>query len=604
MRGPSPLGLASLALLGLLLQPDTAHATNGANPFASAGAQGIGEGWLAYPPAAIGGKVRLEGEALRIEGPEPGERRILACEAERTPLKGGRARVVGSWKTDGMQVLNSTDGAELELVVFDAKGDRIKWEKRGRVVRGPGPANWKDFQATMVLPPGAVEGRLCAEVRKSKGGGALFKDLAITSTAGKSKGNNKNVLFVVIDTMRADVIGAYGQPLPLTPNIDRFAKESHFVKHAWTQYTCTTPSFVSYMLSQYARTHGYTFSMDNSADRIETLGHGVKTLPEMLRDDGYITAGISVNNRIRPALDVTRGFESWAGPGTDEKALELALADMATWSTDGAPNFLYAHLMHTHVALYPSEAAQKAAKVDVEVPEGGIHYWAHSKLKMETPELHRKMFRDAYLATAYDADQDFQRLLDGLEATGEADNTIVAFFSDHGELLGEHELMGHGNYVWEQLTAVPLIVRTPGAGSSVIDDRTGQLIDLAPTVMEYIGRKSDIPTGWQGESLLGPASRSISASERQDEIAFAAGGPYKTIEAESGGLKGAYDLSQSTVEDSDLGASHASIAPLTQQASAWRTTHPVGENQGEKLQVSKEEVDEDLEQMRALGYIE
>ena len=70
MRGPSPLGLASLALLGLLLQPDTAHATNGANPFASAGAQGIGEGWLAYPPAAIGGKVRLEGEALRIEGPE------------------------------------------------------------------------------------------------------------------------------------------------------------------------------------------------------------------------------------------------------------------------------------------------------------------------------------------------------------------------------------------------------------------------------------------------------------------------------------------------------------------------------------------------------
>ena len=386
--------------------------------------------------------------------------------------------------------------------------------------------------------------------------------------------------------------------------MDRFAAQSHFVKNAWTQYTCTTPSFVSYMLSQYARTHGYTYSMDNSSDRVETLAKGTPTLAQGLQEDGYITAGISANGRIRPALEITRGFESWDGPGTDDKVVEMALADMATWGKDGAPNFLYTHLMSTHVALTPSAKAQAVAGVKVKVPEGGIHYWSHSKDRMPTEAEHNKMFRDAYLASTYDADTYFQQILDGLEATGEADNTMVAFFSDHGELLGEHDLMGHGNYVWEQLNAVPMMVRTPGAGKGVIDDLVGQLIDIAPTVLDYLGRKSATPAAWQGESLLGPSTRKVGASERADLAAFTVDARFKTIEGSDGGLQGAYDLNSDPTEAKPLDGSRPEVAAITKASTAWRTAIPAGANVGEKLQVSEEEVDEELEQMRALGYIE
>ena len=605
MRAPTSAPVLLALLTTALPQLGCTDArASGANPFASPGEQGVGEGWLAFPPPEVGKKLRLEGGALRVEGPDAGGRRILACQGEDTPVS-GRTRVVGSWRDDGLQISESTDGTRLELRIFDAAGERIEWDQRGMVLRGAGPDSWETFQQSFVLPPEARSARLCAEVRRSQGGATLFKDLAIVPTAGRSKGNGKNVLFVVVDTMRADVIGAYGQPLPLTPNIDRFAAQSHFVKHAWTQWTCTTPSFVSYMLSQYGRTHGYTYSMDNSADRIETLGTGVPTLAQLLRDDGYITAGISANNRIRPQIGVTRGFESWAGPGTDEQVLELTKADLATWSSDGAPNFLYSHLMTTHVALYPSEEAQRVAKVDVEVPEGGIHYWEHSVVKMKDKATHRKMFRDAYTATAYDADRYFQEILDALEATGEADNTLVAFFSDHGELLGEHDLMGHGNYVWEQLTAVPLIVRTPGAGKGVIDDRVGQLIDLAPTVMEYIDREGDIPSQWQGESLLSPAKRTVSHSGRADLLAFSSDGRHKLIEREREGLVGAFDVISDPLESKPLDpAADPDIKTLVQRTTTWKQATPVGENDGEKLDLSQREIDEDLEQMRALGYIE
>ena len=591
---------ASLLLLGSRL---VATAAPPANDFAAPGNAGVGVGWLAHPPTEVGKKLKLVDGALRIEGPEAGGRRILACQAEHTPVS-GRTRVVGKWKNDGLQVDRSTDGLQLELRVYDAADKRIPWDENGMVARGAGPAEWSEFRTGLVLPPEAVSANLCVEVRRDKGGGMLVKDLAIVPTSGSSAGNGKNVLFIVVDTLRADAVGAYGQKKPLTPNMDRFASQSHFVKHAWTQYTCTTPSFVSYMLSQYARTHGYTYSMDNSADRVETLAKGTPTLAQVLQDDGYITAGISANGRIRPSLEITRGFESWDGPGTDDKVVEMALADMATWTKDGAPNFLYTHLMSTHVALTPSAKAQAVAGVKVKVPEGGIHYWTHSKDRMPTEAEHNRMFRDAYFASANDADTYFQQILDGLEATGEADNTMVAFFSDHGELLGEHDLMGHGNYVWEQLNAVPMMVRTPGAGKGVIDDRVGQLIDIAPTVLEYLGRKSATPAAWQGESLLGPSTRKVGASERADLAAFTIDARFKAIEGDKGGLQGAYDLNSDPTEAKPLDGSRPEVAAITKASAAWRGAIPAGANVGEKLQVSEEEVDEELEQMRALGYIE
>lgn len=573
-----------------------------ANPFASPGDQGVGEGWVVYPATAVDNGVILEDGALKFYDPQPG-RKIRVCTAERMDV-GSRVRVTGSFKREGIVTTHDWQGAWVELALANADGKRLKADGwTGNVITGTGPNEWQEFRYSFVMPEGAKSARLCAELRGATAGTLWFKDLAMANTSGDSPGNDKNVLFVVVDALRADMLGVYGQTKPLTPNLDRFAGESWLAEHAWAQYTWTTPSFVSYMLSQHARTHGYTYDTRVTSKDTETLSDAVPTLASVLQDNGYITAGVSANARIRPELGVTRGFEQWMMPGHDSQVVRRTLEDLAAWPDDGAPNFFYVHLMTTHVGLSPSAEAQKVAGVSVSVPAKGVTYWesAAPEDRAKSQKAHDAMFQDAYLASVNDADRFFQQILDGLEATGLAENTAVIFTSDHGELVGEHGLMGHGNYVYEPLTSVPLIMNLPGTGSGRIDDRVSQLIDLGPTLLEYLDLP--VPAEWQGSSLLKPPARPAAASERLNMVAFSSDGRWKVIE--TGAHQDGYDLQTDPGEESPIrdGAGPELQAVLDYSAT-WQQTVPKGTNEGEQLEVSTEAEQKELEMLKELGYIE
>jgi hypothetical protein len=573
-----------------------------ANPFDSPGSQGVGEGWVVYPANAVGDGVTLEDGALKFYDPQPG-RKIRVCTEERMDV-GSRVRVTGSFKREGIETTHDWQGAWLDLALAGADGKRLKAEGwTGNVIAGPGPNDWQEFRYSFVMPEGAKQARLCAELRGASAGTLWFKDLAMSDTSGVSPGNGKNVLFVVVDALRADMLGSYGQPLPLTPNLDRFAERSWLAEHAWAQYTWTTPSFVSYMLSQHARTHGYTYDTRVTSKDTETLSDAVPTLAEVLQSNGYVTGGVTANARIRPELGVTRGFERWIMPGQDSQVVKRALEDLAAWPDDGAPNFFYVHLMTTHVGLSPSAEAQKVAGVKVDLPAQGVTYWgsASAEDRAKSQKAHDAMFQDAYTASVNDADRYFQQILEGLEASGLADDTAVIFTSDHGELIGEHGEMGHGNFVFEPLTAVPLIVSLPGTGSGRIDDRVSQLIDLGPTLLEYLDLP--VPAEWQGSSLLKPPSRPAAASERLNMVAFSSDGRWKVIE--TGAHQDGYDLQADPGEESPIrdGASPELQAVLDYSA-AWQQAVPKGTNEGEQLEVSTEAEQKELEMLKELGYIE
>jgi len=579
-----------------------------ANPFAVPGDAGVGDGWVVFPANAVGDGVMLEDGALKFYDPDP-DRKIRVCTAERMDAS-SRVRVSGSWKREGIVSERDWQGAWLELALTGEDGKRFYPENwTGNVVVGPGSSDWEEFRLSWVLPEGTTMVRLCAELRKSTAGTLWLKDIVMTDTAGTSPGNGKNVLFIVVDALRADMLGAYGQRKPLTPNLDRFAERSWLAETAWTQYTWTTPSFVSYMLSQHARTHGYTYDTRVTSKDTETLSDAVPTLAEVLQDNGYIAAGVTANARIRPDLGVTRGFERWMMPGHGYQVVARTIEDIAQWPHDGAPNFFYVHLMTTHVGLSPSAEAQKVAGVKVAVPAKGVTYWGSAKPadRAKNQAAHDVMFRDAYIASVNDADRLFQQIMDALEASGLADDTAVVFTSDHGELLGEHDQMGHGNFVWEPLTAVPLIVSLPGTGSGRIDDRVSQLIDLGPTLLEYLDLADKVPTEWQGSSLLTPTTRPSAASERLDMVAFTTDGRWKVIETHSGGgiQRDAYDLSKDPGEENPIsdqaGQGAQSVMGTT---AAWYQIVPKGDNQGEELEVSEEAEQKELEMLRELGYVE
>ena len=112
-----------------------------------------------------------------------------------------------------------------------------------------------------------------------------------------------------------------------------------------------------------------------------------------------------------------------------------------------------------------------------------------------------KKIQASYYAMIEQVDHEFGRIIDHLEATGQRENTIVVFMSDHGEMLGDHGLVLKGCRFYEGLVRVPLMISWPGHfAEGVVTDALVELMDLAPTLYEATGE--DIPYYVQGRSVM------------------------------------------------------------------------------------------------------
>src|SRR5579875_1834442 len=116
-----------------------------------------------------------------------------------------------------------------------------------------------------------------------------------------------------------------------------------------------------------------------------------------------------------------------------------------------------------------------------------------------SPQQHREITA-AYYAMIEQVDTEVGRMLQALEETGQADNTIVIFMSDHGEMLCDHGIFLKGPYFYEGAIRVPMIIRWPGRYKAGLrSDALVEMVDLAPTLLEAAG--IPIPLGMQGRSL-------------------------------------------------------------------------------------------------------
>ena len=132
-----------------------------------------------------------------------------------------------------------------------------------------------------------------------------------------------------------------------------------------------------------------------------------------------------------------------------------------------------------------------------------------------TDDDHR-MLRAAYYAMIDLIDAQVGRLLDALERTGQADNTLVIFMSDHGEMLGDHGIYLKGPYFYEPAVRVPLLVRGPGVTPGLRSDALVELTDLAPTLLDA----ADLPPSpaMQGRSLWPLLTGGVDPSHHRDDV--------------------------------------------------------------------------------------
>ena len=312
-----------------------------------------------------------------------------------------------------------------------------------------------------------------------------------------------NVLFVVIDTLRHDHVGAYGYERDTTPEIDRrLAARGAVVEDAYSQAPWTLPSVVSFLTGR--------FPGEILGDDPATFGipEGVPSLAEEMAELGYRTAGFIANPTLHDGNGLGRGFETFHSP-QGMAALELH-ADSVNrraipWlrAHRDEPFFLYVHYIDPHDPYWNPDLVDGRSPW-FEDPGGPSGRWVHGVYggKIPIDDLDRTVehFTALYDSEIRYVDRALGELLDAIPEEVLAD-TLVVLTSDHGEELYDHGGWKHGHTLYEDQIHVPLIVRWDGRIPEGIRlPGTVRLLDLTPTVLEAAG--GEAPATWQGRSLL------------------------------------------------------------------------------------------------------
>jgi arylsulfatase A-like enzyme len=422
-----------------------------------------------------------------------------------------------------------------------------------------------------------------------------------------------SLLLVVLDAASARHFGAYGYPRDTTPEIDRLASEGVLFERAFTPavYTLAAMSALWTSIPPDQLRRGLPVDAP--------LPAGPLTLAELLSANGVATGGFVANGFAGRSFGFDRGFgyfeEVYRAHGYRASAF---LAAMPPWlaANRGRRFFAYAHFREPHFPYDPEPPFNTRfgpdAPLDLEQRRSkSWHVAVNERTATARPEeiAHLTRLYDGNLAYA---DHVFGRLRAEMERLGLWERTVVVVAADHGEALYEHGLIGHNHQVFEESTAIPLIVRFPGghAPRGLRVRSTVGLLDVAPTVADVfaLGARG-AARGFQGRSLLPLA---FSRDESGFVVSRTTGAQpryalrdarYRYIFDSHYGQQSLFDLESDAAERENLVATRPVVTAFQRQRlHAWllRTRGADDVEEGTAAAAADEETRENL---RALGYI-
>ena len=294
----------------------------------------------------------------------------------------------------------------------------------------------------------------------------------------------------MVDTLRADRLGAYGNTRGLTPFLDQRAAAGTMFRRAYAASSWTPPSVASLFTSRYPIQHRVVTSKAKLADAEVTLA-------EKFAAAHYATAGFSANLRLSEDLGFAQGFDVWVhhpgGPikprGSELRREALKWVDEGCAARRPAPCFLYLQYMEPHAPYQPPEPFRsRFGRTGPGVPDAGVAN--HKLLTLALSQISDAevgVLESYYDAEVASVDDEIRRLFAELERRHFLSNAIVLITADHGEEFKDHDWMSHGTALYEETVRVPLILSAPGIeGGRVVDDDVS-LVDVAPTLLDLAG---------------------------------------------------------------------------------------------------------------------
>lgn len=414
-----------------------------------------------------------------------------------------------------------------------------------------------------------------------------------------------NVVFLLIDALRADRLGAAGYARPTSPNLDALAQGGVRFSRAWAQSSWTKTSMASLLTSTYPATNGILRWEDTTPE--------AATLPaEIFHAAGFRTVGLVRNAWMDPSFGFAQGFDRYQVPvvlaqgapmrrngptteGLEGSDLDLTQAATAFLDSFGQDRFfLYLHYMDVH--QYASDASS---------PTFGTSH------------------ADFYDSAITWVDRNVGALVAELGRKDLLGKTLIVVASDHGEAFLEHGYEGHGHDLHREVLEVPLLVVLPfRLAKRLVIDTPVQNVDVFPTVLDLLGLPP-LPEA-EGRSLVPLIRASLQGdpppSELADRPAFAdldrtwfergraperivsvATATHQMIRPLAGpGEVELYDLTKDPREQQSLAAGDPALRDrLAQAAAAHVGRRALAWGRPPAVKVDRLR----LEQLRALGYV-
>jgi hypothetical protein len=414
-----------------------------------------------------------------------------------------------------------------------------------------------------------------------------------------------NVLFILIDTLRADRLGVYGYERDTSPFVDRLASQGIRFSRNMAQSSWTKASMASMWTSLYPLRAGVT-KFDQS------LSLEAEMPAEILSAAGFRTIGLYRNGWVSGYFGFEQGFDEYHKPlgepipasvrrenpnytqkGSDQGLITDAIEYLRIHGDEKW--FLYIHMMDVHEFVYDEDSA-----------------------------LFGTTNSDVYDNAIRRTDSLVQQLYEYLSRSGELEKTVIVLASDHGEAFGERGFEGHAREVFSETTETPVILSLPFRldPGLVVPTRTAN-VDIWPTLFDLLGISAPGADRVDGRSklpeILAAARGEGEASEEAEGIAIAhldqnwgqpTPKPKNTVSVTEGPLRLVIRPLQGKqaqlflfdVEDGEdknlIGDYPEEAAHLGEIARSYLESKPIWSDEAPRLEIDEME----LNQLRALGY--
>jgi len=342
------------------------------------------------------------------------------------------------------------------------------------------------------------------------------RDRAFLSPSVKPPQNEiKHVILITVDTLRTDVLSAYGSQKVKTPSIDGLAGDGILFKNAYSSAPWTLPAFSSIMTGLPPGTHLATTA--NSK-----LSKNFKTTAEYMLDSGYYTTAFVRNIFLHPEYNVDQGFIDYYHYPHPTKLVksfgnalirniskilmisnqiqrtDVTTADITDMSINWLKNnrdkdfFLWIHYFDPHEPYAPPE--KYMANNSEPPPRIGMQFDDLWKIRDGSlaPNLEeREWIKELYDAEVRYVDDNVGRLLDYLKESQIYDDSLIVFTSDHGEEFWDHGGVEHGHSLYNELLHVPLIIKLPKANDGNVENMRVTTQSIMRTVLDACGISYD-----------------------------------------------------------------------------------------------------------------